>query len=142
MIEYKNVCYSPQNDNNNNKVKKYNEVIRIRNEKRKTTKVKRYSFYKYKEYMDKIEKEEIDKYKKEKEKKNLINIKDIFGDNTNRNKIKKKINIINKIKMLKKYNNLEIKNHKDTNLIRNSISRTVSTDMFLLRMLLTRQLAR
>ena len=92
LIHYKNIYYTRKNINNNtfDKIKKYNDAIRIRNDLKnnglKIEKDKKYSFYKYIEYMDKIEKEELDNYIKDKEKKNIFNIQQIFGDIPSRNK--------------------------------------------------------
>ena len=91
LILYKNVFYSscPQRGTNNeilNKLRKFNEEIRLRNDKKsisyKTQKKpvkKKYYFYKYKEYMNKIEKEQINAYKFNLKKKKLFSVREIFG---------------------------------------------------------------
>jgi len=92
LILYRNVFYSscPQKATNSeilDKLRKYSENIRYRNDKKnisfksqeKRTK-KKYSFYKYKEYMNKIEKEQINAYKFDLEQKKLVNIQKIFGN--------------------------------------------------------------
>lgn len=92
LILYKNVFYSsfPQGGSNNeilNKLRKFNEETRLRNDKKsisyKTKEKpvkKKYYFYKYKEYMDKIEKEQINTYKFNLKKKKLFSVHEIFGD--------------------------------------------------------------
>lgn len=90
LILYKTVFYSacPQkgvNDELFKKLRKFNEEIRIRNDKKNIdNKVKekpakkKYYFYQYKEYMDKIEKEEIKAYESYLKKKQSFNIQEIF----------------------------------------------------------------
>ena len=91
LILYKNVFYSscPQRGTNNeilNKLRKFNDEIRLRNDKKsisyKTQEKpakKKYYFYKYKEYMNKIEKEQINAYKFNLKKKKLFSVREIFG---------------------------------------------------------------
>ena len=91
LILYKNVFYSscPERATNNeilNRLRKFNDEIRLRNDKKtisyKTQEKpvkKKYYFYKYKEYMNKIEKEQINAYKFNLKKKKLIDIQKIFG---------------------------------------------------------------
>ena len=102
LILYKTVFYSacPQkgvNDELFKKLRKYNEEIRIRNDKKnidfkiqeKPTK-KRYYFYQYKEYMEKIEKEEINAYKSYLQKKQSFNIREIFKNKKDKKILSKK----------------------------------------------------
>ena len=119
LIEYRKILYSGLSNKCNlsirNRVRKYNEEVRLRNDlKNKNSNIdennnKKYYFYKYNEYMDKIEKEEINKFKNLQDKKNEINIKELFEDKSKlnydelmsqRREIKNHINYLEKNKLL------------------------------------------
>ena len=119
LINYKNIYYTRKNLNNNtfDKIKKYNDAIRIRNNLKnnglyRDKQHKKYSFY---------------KYIKDKEKKNNFNIQEIFGDIPRRNKSTKKaltIRIKNKNKLLLNKKNNSNKDIQSININNNQKDET------------------
>ena len=140
LVLYKNVIYTntPNKRNKNliNKLRNYNNEIRIRNDikniqykSQEKSNKKRYSFYKYEEYMDKINKEEINLYKYNLKKMKEINIQEIFQDKnkspknaTNKSKprFKDKSKTSNKEDLLQSSNSLSASNILDCKSVNNS----------------------
>ena len=137
LILYKNVIYTntPNKRNKNfiNKLRNYNNEIRIRNDIRnikyksqEKPSNKRYSFYKYEEYMDKINKEEINLYKYNLKKMKEINIQDKNKspkNTTNKSKSRfyDKSKISNKEDLLQTSRSLGLSNILSNKSINNSI---------------------